>query len=281
MLPDILLLDNGSLKPAATLQLRRLAEQLSGMCQLQVSPVSLAHANKIDPAEIDDTPALVFLEFMDNRLQQGQIDFIVLPLFFGPSKAISSTIPEQVTQLKQKHGEFNLHIADTIYPLPATEIMLIELLASLTLDCVHTTGFENARCVLVDHGSPSPAVTAVREHITNSLQKTLPDISIDQAVMERRSGKEYDFNGMLLEEWLDKQANDSSSKDTSTEVIVIQLFFLPGRHAGPGGDIEQICVNALNNNPEMRIVATALVSEHPLILEILRDRIVHTLKSLQ
>lgn len=276
MLPDILLVDNGSTKPSSTLRLRLLSEQLTQLCQLTVLPVSLAHADKIDPADIEGSPAHIFSEFMTSRLQQGQRDFIVLPLFFGPSKAISSAIPEQVQQLKEKFGDFNLHIADTIYPLPAAEIKLIELLASLTLDCIHTTEFKNPRCVLVDHGSPSPPVTAVREHITQALQATLPDISIDQAVMERRSGKEYDFNGQLLEDWLKVQAEANAN-----EIIVIQLFFLPGRHAGPGGDIEQICVKALTENPNTRIVATALVSEHPLILEILRDRLISTLKSIQ
>jgi len=275
MLPDILLVDNGSIKPAATLRLRLLSEQLTQLCRLTVLPVSLAHADKIDPADIEGSPAHIFSEFMASRLQQGQRDFIVLPLFFGPSKAISSAIPEQVQQLKEKFGDFNLHIADTVYPLPAAEIKLIELLASLTLDCIHTTEFKKPRCVLVDHGSPSPAVTVIREHITQALQGTLPDISIDQAVMERRSGKEYDFNGQLLEDWLKVQTEAGAN-----EIIVIQLFFLPGRHAGPGGDIEQICVKALTENPNTRIVATALVSEHPLILEILRDRLISTLKSI-
>jgi len=93
---------------------------------------------------------------------------------------------------------------------------------------------------LVDHDSPSPAVTEVREHIAQSLQSTLADVSIDQTVMERRSGKEYDFNGQFLEDWL-----RSHPEAGTTDIIVIQIFFLPVRHAGPSGDIEQICVKAL------------------------------------
>ena len=80
----------------------------------------------------------------------------------------------------------------------------------------------------------------------------------------------------MLEDWLKAQTEASAN-----EIIVIQLFFLPGRHAGPGGDIEQICVKALTENPNTRIVATALVSEHPLILEILRDRLISTLKTIR
>jgi len=275
-MPTIMLVDNGSVKANATLQLRSISKSLSEYSGLIIHPVSLQHADKISAEELNQKPANIFSTFMSSQLTKGETDFIVLPLFFGPSKAISSAIPEQVQQLKQKFGDFNLHVADTIYPLPAAEIKLIELLASLTLDCIHTTEFKNPRCVLVDHGSPSPAVTKVREHITQALKATLPDISIDQAVMERRSGKEYDFNGQLLEDWLKSQAEAGTN-----EIIVIQLFFLPGRHAGPGGDIEQICVKALTENPGTRIVATALVSEHPLILEILRDRLISVLKSAQ
>ena len=275
-MPTIMLVDNGSVKANATLQLRSISKSLSEYSGLTIHPVSLQHADKVPAEELNQKPADIFSTFMSSQLTKGETDFIVLPLFFGPSKAISSAIPEQVQQLKEKFGDFNLHVADTIYPLPAAEIKLIELLASLTLDCIHTTEFKNPRCVLVDHGSPSPAVTKVREHITQALQATLPDISIDQAVMERRSGKEYDFNGQLLEDWLKSQAEAGTN-----EIIVIQLFFLPGRHAGPGGDIEQICVKALNECPGTRIVATALVSEHPLILEILRDRLISVLKSAQ
>jgi len=275
-MPTIMLVDNGSVRANATLQLRIISKALSEYSGLTIHPVSLQHADKIPAEELNQKPANILSTFMSSQLTKGETDFIVLPLFFGPSKAISSAIPEQVQQLKEKFGDFNLDVADTIYPLPAAEIKLVELLSSLTLDCIHTTGFKNPRCVLVDHGSPSPAVTKVREHITQALQATLPDISIDQAVMERRSGKEYDFNGQLLEDWLKSQAETGTN-----EIIVIQLFFLPGRHAGPGGDIEQICVKALNEYPGTRIVATALVSEHPLILEILRDRLISVLKSAQ
>ena len=275
-MPIIMIVDNGSVRANATLQLRNISKALSEYSGLTVHPVSLQHADKSPAEELNQKPADIFSTFISSQLTKGETDFIVLPLFFGPSKAISSAIPQQVQQLKEKFGDFNLHVADTIYPLPAAEIKLIELLASLTLDCIHTTEFENPHCVLVDHGSPSPAVTKVREHIAQSLQATLPDVSIDQAVMERRSGKEYDFNGQLLENWLKSEAEKGAS-----EIIVIQLFFLPGRHAGPGGDIEQICVQALTEHPGTRIVATALVSEHPLILEILRDRLISVLKSVQ
>ncbi len=43
----IMLVDNGSAKPAATLMLRQLAERLSHKCGQQIHPVSLCHADRI------------------------------------------------------------------------------------------------------------------------------------------------------------------------------------------------------------------------------------------
>jgi len=54
--------------------------------------------------------------------------------------------------------------------------------------------------------------------------------------MERREGKQYDFNGPLLEQWLEQKVARGEKS-----AIVALMFFLPGRHAGDGGDIEQIC----------------------------------------
>ena len=54
--------------------------------------------------------------------------------------------------------------------------------------------------------------------------------------MERREGKEYDFNGELLKSYLLKKA-----KAGDTQAVVILQFLLAGRHAGRGGDIVTIC----------------------------------------
>jgi hypothetical protein len=58
--------------------------------------------------------------------------------------------------------------------------------------------------VLVNHGSLVPRVKAVRQHLTESLRKKLIDAYTDadalkEVVMQGREGKEYDFNGDLLE----------------------------------------------------------------------------------
>ena len=51
------------------------------------------------------------------------------------------------------------------------------------------------------------------------------------------------------------------------------MFFLPGRHAGAGGDIESILHTAMQRYPQLRIAASPLVAEHPLLVEILLQRL--------
>jgi sirohydrochlorin ferrochelatase len=120
--------------------------------------------------------------------------------------------------------------------------------------------------VLVDHGSPSPRITEVRKGIARDLRLGY-GLTVAQAVMERRAGREYDFNGPLLEQWLAEQAESGN-----TEVIIAMLFFLPGRHAGPCGDVESICRGVAERHPQLRYTITPLIADHPLLLDLLTDR---------
>lgn len=58
------------------------------------------------------------------------------------------------------------------------------------------------------------------------------------------------------------------------DVIVAQLFLSPGRHAGPGGDIEEIC-----RSSPARCHRTALVGDHPKVTAILSAAIRRSLSS--
>ena len=57
----------------------------------------------------------------------------------------------------------------------------------------------------------------------------------------------------------------------SSCVILAQLFLAPGRHAGPNGDIAQICAPFINKG--MEISRTPTLGNHRLILEILAERL--------
>lgn len=85
--------------------------------------------------------------------------------------------------------------------------------------------------------------------------------------MERRDGSEYDFNEPLLERLV-----GAIPPFDMGEVIVAMAFCLPGRHAGPGGDVAEILATARERNPGLHTLTTPLLATQPLVLELLCDR---------
>ena len=270
-MPCILLVDNGSKRASAKLQLRRLTATLSARMGQPIHPVSLQHSDKIDPALLDNEPAHIFYDFLENHLADGTREFIVLQLFFGRSRALTSFIPDKVAELESRYGEFTLRIAHTLYPLPQGEPALAELLHENIMAIAHQHGDDVRHVVLVEHGSPLPEVNQVRRQLADDLHRIMEEegnLIVGQAVMERRKGKEYDFNGELLEDWLEARASEGIHR-----IIVAMLFLLPGRHAGEGGDIAEICENVMSRHPGLEVHITALVGEHPALLDILETRL--------
>ena len=266
--PTVLLVDNGSLRPEATLQLRVIAQKLADSIDHDVAPVSLSHADNIPPKLLNKRPAHTFKAFLQKSLDAGQRDFIVLPLFFGVSKAVSQLIPEIINALQKTYTDINVSLADVIFPLPDGEPLLSDILFENIQNTAKEHQLALQNIVLVDHGSPSPKVTAVRNHLTKSIKSCLPaKSSISQAAMERRKEKEYDFNGELLENWLRQKAQSGE-----TQAIVALLFFLPGKHAGKGGDIKTICDRVMKDFPGFKIAITELIGAHPKLLDILQSR---------
>jgi len=263
----VLLVDNGSSRPESTLNLRRLAQGLSAAAGLRVHPVSLQHAHRIPPPALEGIPAQTFRAFMEHRLSLGERRFLVLPLFFGPSRALSSFIPDQAAELRQAHGEFLLRQAPVLCPLPGGEPRLAAILqAQLPAEARQRP----TRVILVDHGSPQPGVTAVRRYLAAELGRLLgPDIPLEEAVMERREGVDYDFNGELLEQVLEA----SAGRDASTPIALSMLFLSPGRHAGRGGDIDTLCERVRARHPGLAIHISRLVGEHEGLVPILQDRL--------
>ena len=268
--PVVLLVDNGSSRAAATRALRDIAQRLSVASGRPIFPVSLQHADKIPISELDGIAANVLPTFLSEQLEQGQRNFLVLPLFFGRSRALTGFIPQQFELLTQRFGVFELKQALPLSPLPEGEPRLAEILADHVQQCVEAAGHKPDRVIVVDHGSPLPEVTAVREQIAESLKAFLASgLTIDQAVMEKRVGAEYDFNGLLLKE----QLGVVMSVQDRSRVVLAMLFLLPGRHAGPGGDIEDICREAERCHPGLDVRISPLVGDHPLLIDILNERL--------
>lgn len=270
----ILLVDNGSTRANAAAQLRCLAESLGDKTSKKIHAVSLKHSDQIIADEVKSKlsgiPARVFREFMTEHLTAGQRDFILIPLFFGNSRALSSFVPDEKTELESEFGPFNLKMTEVLYPLPDGEALLVDILYEHALSSAKENTKDTLKnLVLVDHGSPLPKVNAVRQHIAGTLNTKLPDdINIAQAAMERREGKEYDFNGELLENYLHRIA---ASGETQAKVLL--LFLLAGTHAGEGGDISQICNAVMKQYPDFKVSISPLISQNVKLVDCLEQRL--------
>ena len=270
-MPCILLIDNGSSRPGSTLRLRRLASALGERLGRQVHPVSLQHADKVPAEALGGVAADTLGPFLRRALGEGERDFLAVPLFFGPSRALSHFIPDITAELAAKLGPFRLHVAPELCPLPEGESRLSEILADQVRATARVQQVPLHRVVLVDHGSPLPEVNAVRRWLAQGMRGLLGgDVDLREAVMERRAGPDYDFNGPLLADLLE----DMAQADPETPVILAMLFLAPGRHGGPGGDIAEICAAARQAHPGFRVHPSPLVGEHPGLISILADRVV-------
>jgi sirohydrochlorin ferrochelatase len=267
---SILLVDNGSSRPDSTLNLRRLSARLAERVGEPIRPVSLLHADRVAAERLNGQPAEILAPTLRRLVSEGVRDLRLLPLFFGPSRALTQFVPEMAAEVAAECGPFRLEIAPELCPLPGGEPRLVEILAD-NLDAVaRSAGIAPKRVVLVDHGSPIAEVTAVRRWLALGLAGRLgPDVRLEEAVMERRPGPEYDFNGPLLEDLLSRLAET----DRETPILLSMLFLSAGRHAGSDGDIAQICVGIERRFPGMRIEVAPLVGSHPGLIEILASRL--------
>jgi sirohydrochlorin ferrochelatase len=273
--PVILLTDNGSARADSVLNLRRLARRLSERSHYPVSPVSLQHADKIPAKALDGDRADTLHPFLRQKLAQGAKDFLLIPLFFGVSRALTNFIPQQVERLKAEYGSFNLTLGEVLYPLPQGEPRLAKILVKQMKEA--SAGEPLQQIVVVDHGSPLPQVSEVRKRIAEDMRHLfISNVPIAEAAMERRVGRTYDFNGELLEHRLVQIAQS----DPEMTVDLALLFLSPGRHAGPGGDIEQICQRVNRSHPRLKIRIAPLLGQQDILIDILQDRLISALKVL-
>ena len=237
-------------------------------------PVSLQHADKVPAEALGGCPADTLEPWLRRAIGAGRRDFLLVPLWFGPSRALTHVIPEIADRLSRELGPFRLQLSPVLCPLPPGEPRLVAILLDHLLATARAQGIAPDRLILVDHGSPSPGVIAVRSWLAARLRERLaPDAVLDEAVMERRPEPAYDFNGDLLETLLHRLA----ATDPTRPVILCQLFLSPGRHAGPAGDITHIRLRVESASPGFRVYPTPLVGAHPGLIEILAERVTSTL----
>ncbi len=274
-LRPLLLLDNGSLEPAATLSLRRIAAELGRALGREVLPLSLLHSHKVPAEALGGVAAEILEPALKRRLAAGQNGFDVVPLFFGPSGALTEYLPARLEVLRKTWPELDLRVAPCLAEPAGSEEggegvegdgVLLDILEEHVAGRLDGTGAQ--RVILVDHGSPRAEVTEVRDRLARQLAQRLGGrvAGVAAASMERRPEPEYDFNEPLLERAL------RALPEGPCEVVLAMLFVSPGRHAGPGGDIVQICEAACAERPGLHVRMTPLVGEHPGLVRLLARR---------
>jgi len=259
----VLLMDNGSLEPASTRQLRAIAAALAERTGRRVDPVSLAHSAKIPAEALDGRPADLFEAALDRGIAEGVTDFVVAPLFIGPSHALTRFVPVLIEERVKRMPALRVRLAP---PLAAPDDpRLSEMIEAHVREQIAPGA--PPRVAIVDHGSPARAVTDVRDAVAAQVRARLGDAAAEVVgcSMERRDGAEFDFNEPTLEHLLARPAWRSGP------LILAMLFIAPGRHAGPDGDVAQIVRAARGDEDGVRF--TRLLGTHPRLIEILADRV--------
>lgn len=247
--PLCILFDNGSLRAASTLGLRRLAAGLSRHLNTPVRPVSLLHSSAVPVAELEGVAAELLEPTLEGYFRQGGEAVVLLPLFFGPSGALVDYVPDRVGNLLRRYPAHSVRLAAPLVDIrEPKEITIAAILADRVRNLIRARRLLRPAVLLTDHGSPLPAVTAVRDHLTRQLADQLAEeaSTVGAASMERREGEAYAFNEPLLERALKAPPFDRG------DVVVALQFLQPGRHAGAGGDVEGICKAAEKTNPRLR-----------------------------
>jgi hypothetical protein len=267
------LFDNGSFRADSTRSLRRLAGRLAGRLGHPVEAVSLLHSTRVSADELDGVPARLLEPALDAWFSAhpgGRA--LLLPLFFGPSGALTDYVPERLASLRLRHPDARAVLAEPLVTPDEEPRGLAEALADRVRAAAAERGWRRPRVVLCDHGTPQRAVTAVRDRLGGLLVAALGGEveAVAVASMERREGDEYAFNEPLLATRLATAPFDAG------EVVVALQFLSPGRHAGPGGDVATICAEAeaaaRAAGRELRTAMTATLADDPRVDEVLARR---------
>jgi sirohydrochlorin ferrochelatase len=263
------LFDNGSFRPDATRALRSLAARLEAALGRPVRAVSLLHSTRIPASELDGVPAQLLEPALDAWLaEQPSGTALLLPLFFGPSGALVDYVPERMAALAKKHPGGRLILADALVRSDEPVDELVAILADRARAAAAARGWERPKVVLCDHGTPLPSVTAVRDRLGAELAAALADgfAEVGVASMERREGEAYAFNEPLLARRLAEAPFDTGN------VVVLLQFLSPGRHAGPGGDIAEICTQAEQARPGLCTTMSEPISDDGRLVALLARR---------
>lgn len=249
------LIDNGSLEAAAHRRLRALASVLSDQSGASVHALSWKHSDRVPAASLDGKPGETLAPFVRRHAAAGERSFLFVPFFISPQGAIGSALRRDLELLQTETGGFDFNFTTGLSDSGALATIIAERVREVSPATV-----PDAPVVLVDHGGPSSASAGLRDRLAAEAAALLSR-PVHPCSME---GEHPPLLADLL----------SAAGFANRDVIVAQLFLSPGRHAGPGGDIEEIC-----RASPARCHRTALVGDHPRAAAILSAAIRRALSS--
>jgi sirohydrochlorin ferrochelatase len=239
--PPLLLVDNGSLAPASILSARAFANQLTHCLNRPVEASGLLHVEKVAADKLNGAAAFRCETRLKQLAGEGIPRVDIAPMFIGPSLAISEYLPERLSLFTQKFPETSVHLHPVLIPSEGASDPiknLCEVIAEAVREVLDPAiAAEDTAILICDHGSPIAPVAQVRDAVARTFAETFSFARTTLACsMERREGDAYAFNEPLL-----ASALQLPEVKSAKQRIVALLFLLPGRHAGPGGDVDTIC----------------------------------------
>ena len=256
----IAVIDNGSLEPAATRNLRAVAAALSVRAGVEVHPVSWKHSDRIVAAKLDNVRAVSLAPFVRACLARGERQFLFVPFFISAQGAIGSALRADLEKLRREAGPFEFTFTDGL----AARGAIAEIVAERVRATISSRGLHRPPVIVVDHGSPALATATLRDQLAAHVRQILGDEigPLEAASME---GGEHAHNLPLLADALARPGFDRG------DVVIAPLFLSPGRHAGPHGDLAHIARVAEADSSTLRCHFTELVGTHPRAIHVLAD----------
>ena len=252
----IALIDNGSLEPAATRNLRAVAAALSAAVDVTVHPVSWKHSDRIPLSALDgDAPGTTLAPFIRSHLELGERHFVFVPFFISAQGAIGSALRGDLEKLQREHAATPFDFTFTSGLADAG--VIAQIVADRVRETIARASLKCPPVIVVDHGGPSLASATLRNRLADEI-RTLLAGEISSLAAASMEGGEHAHNLPLLAEQLRAPSFDRD------HVVITLLFLSPGRHAGRDGDIAQICRQAEAATPALSCHLTDLVGTHPL-----------------
>ena len=229
-----------------------------------VEPVSLLHSCKIDPELLNGEPATIIRRRFKKAVNNKERKILCLPLFLGPSLAITDYLQELIQEALALDSEMQIKVAAPLsgWDVHKPDERLATVLKELIEECGANANRSFKNIVLVDHGSPIEKMAILRNGIADKVGTLLKGQGVNATVtacsMEKREGDAFSFNDPLLE-----IIPDYLNLEATEDLLVAMFFLMPGRHAGEGGDVETILSNLCQNQRIRSFCKTDLMPPIP------------------